>query len=146
MSHTSQIIQNLVHNAIKFSAGSAVSVTVLMEPAQPQATDAAVMVLRVDVSDGGAGLTAEECERIFKPFERAAPEKARRSVHTRGSGCAAALLTPLRLPRRAAAQGWAWRSAALLRAPWEAMSPSSALPASAPRASRCPFASADMRC
>lgn len=66
-------MQNLCCNAIKFSEGSAVLVTVLMEPHEAVAT----LVLRVDVADSGAGLSAEDCVRVFKPFERASPEKVR---------------------------------------------------------------------
>ena len=32
-------------------------------------------MLRVDVADCGEGLSSEDCERVFKPFERAAPDK-----------------------------------------------------------------------
>ena len=75
LSHTSQIIQNLVTNAIKFSRGSEVRVTAAMEPRSGDAAADASDVLRVDVADSGAGLSAEECERMFKPFERTSPDK-----------------------------------------------------------------------
>lgn len=39
------------------------------------ASAATPAVIVMDVSDKGVGLTAEDCERIFQAFERAAPEK-----------------------------------------------------------------------
>jgi K+-sensing histidine kinase KdpD len=73
---------NLATNATKFALGSEVRVRVLMEPQQddPAAAQPAGTWLRVDVADSGAGLTPEECERIFKPWERAPPEKVRRTA------------------------------------------------------------------
>jgi PAS domain S-box-containing protein len=66
----SQILMNLISNAIKFSHGTEVRVRVTLEPAPGEQR-----MLRMDVTDSGSGLTAEECERVFVPFERAAPEK-----------------------------------------------------------------------
>jgi hypothetical protein len=83
LGHTSQIIMNLTTNAIKFALGSEVRVSVLVEPQ----AGASRSVLRVDVADSGAGLTPEECERIFKPFERAPPEKARACVRAAACWC-----------------------------------------------------------
>lgn len=86
VSHVSQIMMNLVGNAIKFARGSEVRVAVCMEPLGAAASEGheqqevpadGLQVLRVDVSDQGVGLTPEECERVFRPFERAAPEKVR---------------------------------------------------------------------
>ena len=82
----SQIVQNLVTNAIKFSRGSEVRVTARTEdapgataplhpPMAGPASAATPAMLRVAVADAGAGLTAEDCERIFRVFEHAAPEK-----------------------------------------------------------------------
>jgi signal transduction histidine kinase len=67
---------------MKFSRGFRVEVTVSMEvepPAQlpPAPPQPPRPVLRVDVSDRGVGLSPDEVERIFKPYEHAAPEKAR---------------------------------------------------------------------
>ena len=85
LSHLSAITMNLVTNAIKFSHGSEVRVTARLEdasmmvpPYPPLAgPDESTMakVLRIEVADAGAGLAAEDCERIFRAFERAAPEK-----------------------------------------------------------------------
>jgi signal transduction histidine kinase len=65
---------------MKFSRGSRVEVRLTMEvepPAQlpPAPPQPPRPMLRVDVSDRGVGLSPEELERIFKPYEHAAPEK-----------------------------------------------------------------------
>jgi hypothetical protein len=44
-------------------------------PSSVPASAASPAVIVMEVADAGAGLTAEDCERIFNAFERAAPEK-----------------------------------------------------------------------
>ncbi len=76
-------LQPTVTNAMKFSRGSLTRVTVFIEeepPAQlslPPPSRPRRPVLRVDVADRGVGLSPEECQRMFLPFEHAAPEQAR---------------------------------------------------------------------
>jgi signal transduction histidine kinase len=54
-----QVVTNLVSNALKFGAGSAVSITVAHED------DAAV----VEVADGGIGIAPDKTRKIFERFE-----------------------------------------------------------------------------
>jgi hypothetical protein len=69
---------------MKFSRGSQTRVSLHVEeepPAQvllPPPSLPPRPVLRVDVADRGVGMTQAECERMFHPFEHAAPEKVRR--------------------------------------------------------------------
>src|SRR5262249_12329763 len=59
-----QVLMNLLSNALKFAAGTAIEVRVESTPE----------VVRLAVSDGGMGIEPEAQERIFGRFERAAPE------------------------------------------------------------------------
>jgi PAS domain S-box-containing protein len=69
-------MMNLIGNGIKFCRGADVLVKVTLEPQSEQTTTSGEgRMLRMDVTDSGPGLTATECERVFRPFERAAPEK-----------------------------------------------------------------------
>jgi PAS domain S-box-containing protein len=65
-----------VTNALKFSNNSPVSVRVALEPkAQDEEEESPTMrTLRVDVADQGVGVAPEDQERVFKKYERAAPE------------------------------------------------------------------------
>jgi hypothetical protein len=68
---------------MKFSRGLQTRVSLHVEeepPAQvllPPPSLPPRPVLRVDVADRGVGMTQAECERMFLPFEHAAPEKVR---------------------------------------------------------------------
>jgi hypothetical protein len=79
---------------MKFSRGSLTRVTVSIEeepPAQlslPPPSRPRRPVLRVDVADRGVGLSPEECQRMFLPFEHAAPEQARVGCCCWWRGCA----------------------------------------------------------
>jgi len=57
-----QVILNLFSNAIKYNRKNG-SVTLGTEILDGN-------IVRLDVKDTGAGLTAEECKRIFEPFDR----------------------------------------------------------------------------
>jgi two-component system, sensor histidine kinase and response regulator len=57
-----QVLMNLVNNAVKFTESGGVSVRVRLE-GQNQ--------LRMEVKDTGIGLSAEQRERLFKPFSQA---------------------------------------------------------------------------
>lgn len=59
-----QVLGNLVSNAIKFSPpDSEIALEVSVD-------DGATDRLRVTVSDRGPGLTAEDCKNLFKPYHR----------------------------------------------------------------------------
>ncbi|MFC3095169.1 hybrid sensor histidine kinase/response regulator [Alteromonas sediminis] len=65
-----QVISNLLSNAIKFTSKGYVSVKATI-------TDNARM-LRVEVSDSGIGLTAEQCDIIFDAFKQADSSTSRK--------------------------------------------------------------------
>jgi len=61
-----QILLNLLGNAVKFTASGRVALVVsLLEAAKGNA------LLRFEVQDSGSGLSPEDIERIFRPFEQA---------------------------------------------------------------------------
>jgi len=66
-----QILRNLVGNAIKFTPGGGVSVSV-----EAGRGEAAATWFRV--SDSGIGMTARELERVFSPFSQADASTTRR--------------------------------------------------------------------
>ena len=61
-----QVVTNLLTNALKFGAGKPVEVTVSREAA----------LARLTVRDQGIGIRAEDVERIFQCFERAASARS----------------------------------------------------------------------
>jgi two-component system, OmpR family, sensor kinase len=65
-----QIISNLISNAIKYGAGSAVDVTLAAEGQNE---------VKLTVRDRGIGIAAEDHDRIFEQFERAVSTDERRS-------------------------------------------------------------------
>ncbi|QDT38260.1 PAS domain S-box protein [Stratiformator vulcanicus] len=69
-----QILLNLVGNAIKFTERG--RVTVRIEPLRRKAGDDDR--LRISVSDTGIGMSVEEIERVFEPFEQADNSLTRR--------------------------------------------------------------------
>lgn len=71
--YLSQILDNLVSNAIKFSAGGEV-VPVLRVAAERQGDR-----ILFSVSDNGPGIPPQSRERVFEPFVRLKPEAARGS-------------------------------------------------------------------
>jgi two-component system, sensor histidine kinase len=68
-----QIIDNLVGNAVKFTASGGVGVSVTRRGE----------ALVIEVADTGRGIRAEDLERIFRPFEQADAGHRR---HNEGSG------------------------------------------------------------
>ena len=74
-----QILVNLCSNALKFGQGKAVRVRVALEREAPAVAPPATSqpprcVLRADVEDAGPGLSPQDCERFFRPYEHAPPE------------------------------------------------------------------------
>jgi PAS domain S-box-containing protein len=68
-----QVLINLVGNAIKFTNEGAVTVRVRLETDAPDAPR-----LRVEVTDTGIGMTAEQISRLFGAFEQADSSTTRR--------------------------------------------------------------------
>ncbi len=61
-----QILLNLANNAIKFTDKGTVTIRLLVEEESPSD-----VLLRLDVSDTGIGISAEDQKRIFNAFEQA---------------------------------------------------------------------------
>lgn len=73
-----QVLINLISNAIKYNLpGGWVTISAQSEPA----------FVEISVSDSGAGISAEDCARLFTPFERLGAEHSA----TEGSGIGLAL-------------------------------------------------------
>lgn len=79
-----QVLLNLLGNAIKFTARGSVhlAVEVLDEASAPAGGDAAARTLRFQVEDTGPGIAPEHLARIFKPFEQV----GERSAQAEGTG------------------------------------------------------------
>src|SRR6202021_1372621 len=60
-----QILVNLLDNAIKFTPAGTITMTICADGPAPAHT------LRVDVSDCGIGMNAEQIDRLFRPFAQA---------------------------------------------------------------------------
>ncbi|MEY4718580.1 MAG: hypothetical protein RL563_1198, partial [Pseudomonadota bacterium] len=68
-----QVLINLVGNAIKFSVGGSVLVTV-----KPLITDSNEMELLFAIRDEGIGMSPDQVENLFKPFSQADASTTRR--------------------------------------------------------------------
>jgi two-component system sensor histidine kinase/response regulator len=68
-----QVLNNLVGNAIKFTPRGEIIVS-----AELAATEPGRVELRFGVRDTGVGLSAEQCRRLFQPFEQADASTGRR--------------------------------------------------------------------
>ena len=64
-----QVLTNLLGNAVKFTAAGEVSLT-LLQPSPGR--------LRFEVRDTGIGMTEEECQSLFRPFSQADSSTTRR--------------------------------------------------------------------
>jgi signal transduction histidine kinase len=83
----SQILLNLISNAVKFADGSAVAVSVRCEAAEEEGASSR---LTLCVTDGGRGMTAEERDRAFESYVRAPTHKGGGTglgAFTRGVAC-----------------------------------------------------------
>jgi PAS domain S-box-containing protein len=65
-----QVLVNLIGNAIKFTEVGSVRLAVSADPSR--------CLMRFDVIDTGIGISAEQCERLFRPFEQADASTTRR--------------------------------------------------------------------
>ncbi|MEZ5454011.1 MAG: response regulator [Thiothrix sp.] len=65
-----QVLQNLLDNAVKYTAAGQVRLSVAVDRSSP---DAPGSVLHFAVTDTGCGIPAEEHERLFTPFEQYHP-------------------------------------------------------------------------
>jgi len=68
-----QVLTNLVGNAIKFTERGEVALSVVGRPGE---------ALRFAVRDTGAGITEEDAERLFTPFQQVDPSATRRATGT----------------------------------------------------------------
>jgi light-regulated signal transduction histidine kinase (bacteriophytochrome) len=69
----SQVLQNLIGNAIKYRHASRPLVLTIKAEQRPAQVDARLTdlpVLALHVEDNGIGFDERHCEQIFKPFER----------------------------------------------------------------------------
>ncbi len=77
-----QILNNLINNAIKFTAQGHVDLTVLAigreGPATNDAADLPLYSLEFRVSDTGIGIQSERLDRLFRPFSQADTSTTRR--------------------------------------------------------------------
>ncbi len=75
-----QVLFNLAGNAIKFTESGRVSIQVREAYAEDRTSNPAALAdrLRFQVMDTGIGLTAEQCNRLFKPFTQADESTARK--------------------------------------------------------------------
>jgi len=88
----SQILVNLVGNAIKFSTRGDIVVRVSSESGSGLTADDNELVCRFSVSDTGVGIPLEQQDAIFKPFQQAALDTAR--LHG-GSGLGLSIVSRL---------------------------------------------------
>ena len=68
-----QVLMNLVSNAVKYTAAGFVRVDVRLVPAGERRVD-----LELAVADSGAGIPADQREKIFEPFHRLGLEQGER--------------------------------------------------------------------
>lgn len=71
-----QVLLNLMSNAVKFTNYGSVDVNIVLET--PLTEYSKHIMLSFSVTDTGIGLTSEECVRLFKPFMQADSSVSRR--------------------------------------------------------------------
>ncbi|MHC5212286.1 MAG: ATP-binding protein [Planctomycetota bacterium] len=72
-----QVLNNLLHNAVKFTERGEVQLSITLEPVSGPAPGRAP-ALRFEVKDTGIGLTTEQQQRLFRPFAQADDSNARK--------------------------------------------------------------------
>lgn len=70
-----QVLNNLIGNAVKFTPYGGVVVNVSTQQVDHRPHE---VLLRVEVQDSGVGLTSEQTQRLFRPFEQADSSTTRR--------------------------------------------------------------------
>lgn len=70
-----QVLNNLIGNAVKFTPYGGVVVNVSSQQVDHRPDE---VLLRVEVQDSGVGLTPEQVQRLFRPFEQADSSTTRR--------------------------------------------------------------------
>ena len=65
-----QILLNLMGNAVKFTEQGSVTLTVSRLPARSADAESGKVWLRFAIADTGAGISREMADRLFEPFER----------------------------------------------------------------------------
>jgi signal transduction histidine kinase/HAMP domain-containing protein len=81
-----QVLINLLSNAVKFTERGQVTLRVSV-----LTTDGATSTVRCEVSDTGVGMSAEELEKIFQPFEQVGDQERR----AKGTGLGLAITRQL---------------------------------------------------
>lgn len=66
----SQVVSNLLSNALKFANGQAIRMEVKAVAAEPEPDGTPVVGFWFSVSDRGRGMSQEQVERLFRPFEQ----------------------------------------------------------------------------
>jgi PAS domain S-box-containing protein len=67
-----QVLNNLAHNAVKFTEAGEIAIQIRMERQIPgQGENYGQVVLRFTVSDTGIGMTPEQIEKLFQSFSQA---------------------------------------------------------------------------
>lgn len=78
-----QILGNLIGNALKFTREGGVEIALEVVDADEEATaERATQRLAFEVRDTGIGISAEDQQRLFKPFSQASTDNARSSEGT----------------------------------------------------------------
>ena len=77
--HITQVLLNLIGNAVKFTKAG--SVELMVGRLRNQSDDGQIW-LRFSVADTGLGISDEQAERLFKPFERGGPWRENRQSGT----------------------------------------------------------------
>lgn len=77
-----QILLNLLGNAVKFTEHGSVTLTVSRLPTPPQPAGSSAVWLRFAIADTGAGISREMADRLFEPFERGESWQSHRASGT----------------------------------------------------------------
>jgi len=67
----SQVLNNLVSNAVKFTTTGSVEVKISGIESFPEVENESTLLVKVEVTDTGKGISSKEQENLFKPFYQA---------------------------------------------------------------------------